>query len=144
FSEIVEHIEDAMLTAVNRQSHADVPVAALLSGGIDAALIVGALCRSQATKPTTFNVACGDAAYDETALALTVARAYKPQHHTIRIGAPLLAPESVLALLAHCDQPFADTSMFAVYAVSQAIRERGIICTLSGDGGDESFGGYAS
>src|SRR3989475_13305699 len=50
----------------------------------------------------------------------------------------------MLDLLRHFDQPFADTSFLPMYWISRAVRDRGIICTLSGDGGDEAFGGYAS
>jgi asparagine synthase (glutamine-hydrolysing) len=143
-AEVVDEAEARLLDAVEAQSIADVPVAALLSGGIDSSLIVAAYARARKAHPKTFTVTFPDAAYDESDVAGAVARRYETDHHALRIGDAALEPEAIFALLEHFDQPFADTSLFAVHAVSRAIRERGIICTLSGDGGDEAFGGYAS
>src|SRR2546423_160865 len=53
-----------------------------------------------------------------------------------------MTPDALLELFRHFDQPFADTSLVPMYWISRAVREHGIICTLSGDGGDEAFGGY--
>lgn len=135
--------EESLLSAVQSQSRADVPVAALLSGGIDSSLVVAALCRMIDTPPTTFNVRFPDMGYDETEWALAVARRYGTRHQIIDLDERVLAPDSVIALLRHFDQPFADPSLIPTYAVCQAIRKSGIICTVSGDGGDEAFGGYA-
>jgi asparagine synthase (glutamine-hydrolysing) len=143
-AEVVDEAEARMLAAVEAQSVADVPVAALLSGGIDSSLVVAAYARTRKTPPQTFTVAFPDAAYDESGVASAVATRYQTDHHTIRLGEAALEPEAIFGLLEHFDQPYADTSLFAVHAVSRAIRERGTICTLSGDGGDEAFGGYAS
>lgn len=140
----VDSVGEALERAVKVQSVADVPVAALLSGGIDSSLVVAAYCRSTGTAPATFNVRFPDASYDETPLARAVAQRYGTTHRTIDIADSDLTPESVLDLLGQFDQPFADTSMIPTYWVSRAIREAGIKCTLSGDGGDEAFGGYAA
>jgi asparagine synthase (glutamine-hydrolysing) len=71
-----------------------------------------------------------------------VARRYDTDHNVIDVGAGALDPDAIAGLLRHFDQPFADTSCFPMYCVSRAVRDRGIICALSGDGGDEAFGGY--
>jgi len=131
----------ALLAAVSRQSVADVPVAALLSGGIDSSLVVAAHARSAPQKLSTFNVRFPDADYDETEVALAVSRHCGTSHQTVDAGGAL-APEEVFKLFRHFDQPFADTSLIPMYAVARAVRERGHICALSGDGGDEVFGGY--
>lgn len=133
----------ALLDSVRAQSIADVPVAALLSGGIDSSLVVAAYCQTSETAPTTFNAAFPDQAYDETPFARAVADRYQTQHQTIRLDDGRITPELVQKLLLHFDQPFADSSLLPTYFVSQAIRDAGIICALSGDGGDEAFGGYA-
>jgi asparagine synthase (glutamine-hydrolysing) len=138
----VNSVSDALIQAVDYQRVADVPVAALLSGGIDSSLVVGAYCRASSVSPTTFNVRFPDEEYDETTMAHAVARHYQTKHHTINLGDWAVTPESVINLLEHFDQPFADTSLIPTYWVARAIREQGIICTLSGDGGDEAFGGY--
>jgi asparagine synthase (glutamine-hydrolysing) len=104
--------------------------------------VVGAYCRAAKVSPTTFNVRFPDEEYDETDMAHAVAGHYHTQHHTINLGDWAVTPESVIGLLQHFDQPFADTSLIPTYWVARAIREQGIVCTLSGDGGDEAFGGY--
>jgi asparagine synthase (glutamine-hydrolysing) len=72
-----------------------------------------------------------------------VADHYQTVHHTIDIEQHRLTPEAVLDLLRHFDQPFADTACIPTYWVSQAMADQGIKCALSGDGGDEAFGGYS-
>ncbi|MFL6227691.1 MAG: asparagine synthase (glutamine-hydrolyzing) [Pyrinomonadaceae bacterium] len=134
-------VEAALLGAVERQSVADVPVAALLSGGIDSSLVVAAHARSVGGGLETFNVRFPDAGYDETPMAAAVSQHYGTSHRTIDAEGAL-SPEVVFRLFRHFDQPFADTSLVPVYVVAKSIREHGIICALSGDGGDEAFGGY--
>jgi asparagine synthase (glutamine-hydrolysing) len=72
-----------------------------------------------------------------------VAERYHTHHHTLALDQSALTPETIQKLLLHFDQPFADSSLIPTYFVSRTIRDRGLICTLSGDGGDEAFGGYA-
>lgn len=144
FDDVGEAVAERLLRSVDAQRVADVPVAALLSGGIDSSLVVAAYRRSSHHPITTFNVRFPHAADDETAMALAVTKQYRTDHYTIDIVDHALSPEAVLALFRHFDQPFADTSLIPTFAISQAIRERGIICALSGDGGDEAFGGYPS
>lgn len=138
-----EEITIALLEAVKSQIVADVPVGALLSGGIDSSLVVAAYCRTEDRSPTTFNIRFPDKTYDETPVAQAVSKHYQTDHQTIELGDWAVTPELVLDLLRHFDQPFADSSLIPTYWVSKGIRERGIICALSGDGGDEAFGGYA-
>jgi asparagine synthase (glutamine-hydrolysing) len=139
-----EQSAEALLESVRAQSIADVPVAALLSGGIDSSLIVAAYGRAIQRAPTTFNVGFPDRAYDETPLARAVATHCGADLHTLELEDFSVTPELVKRLLLHFDQPFADSSLIPTYFVSRAIRRQGIICALSGDGGDEAFGGYAS
>lgn len=140
--ELADAAGAALLAAVRRQAIADVPVAALLSGGLDSALVVAAYKRAVGRGPATFNVRFPDRAYDETDVARAVSAHCGTQHETIELADEALAPDALIALLTHFDQPFADTSLIPMYQVARAIRERGHICALSGDGGDEVFGGY--
>jgi asparagine synthase (glutamine-hydrolysing) len=140
--EVVADVAERLRQAVGQQLVADVPVAACLSGGIDSSLVVAAACSSGHSAPQTFNVQFPDASYDETAVARTVAAHCGTTHQTIDLRDWSAPPELFQSLLEHFDQPFADTSLLPMYLVAQAIRERGIICALSGDGGDEAFGGY--
>src|SRR5437016_1033246 len=138
----VEALADRLLAAVRRQSVADVPVAALLSGGIDSSLVVATHERAGLGPTSTFNVRFPDKGHDETDAALAAATHCRTRHHTIDLADSALSPDGLFGLLRHFDQPFADTSLVPMYWISRAVRERGIICTLSGDGGDEVFGGY--
>jgi asparagine synthase (glutamine-hydrolysing) len=133
---------ELLLDGVRRQTVADVPVAALLSGGIDSSLVVAAYAQSSERPITTFNVGFPDRAHDETAMALATAKRYGTNHQTVHIDEKDITAESVFKLLRHFDQPFADPSLVPTYRVACAVRQRGIICTLTGDGGDEAFGGY--
>jgi asparagine synthase (glutamine-hydrolysing) len=140
--EVTGELERRLLEAVAGQAVADVPVAALLSGGIDSSLVVAAHGRATGTATTTFNVRFPDRTHDETPVARAVSDHCATHHHTIDAGERGLSAEAILALFRHFDQPFADTSLIPMYWVSMAVRDRGIICALSGDGGDEAFGGY--
>jgi asparagine synthase (glutamine-hydrolysing) len=141
-AEAAERAADLLSRSVARQAMADVPVAALLSGGIDSSLVVAAHARTTGSRLKTFNVGFPDRAHDETPVALATARQYGTDHSTIRLDEDDITPESIFSLLRHFDQPFADPSLVPTYAVARAVRQRGIICTLTGDGGDEAFGGY--
>jgi asparagine synthase (glutamine-hydrolysing) len=134
---------DTLVAATEAQSVADVPVAALLSGGIDSSLVVAAHSRATGQPATTFNARFPDRAHDETTLAVAVSQQYATRHHTIDLGDWAMSAQSILDLMRHFDQPFADTSFLPTYWIARAVRDRGIICTLSGDGGDEAFGGYS-
>ncbi len=137
-----ESAAELLLGGVGRQAVADVPVAALLSGGIDSSLVVAAYARSSERPITTFNVGFPDRAHDETAMAMATAKRYGTHHETVYIDERDITADSVFALLRHFDQPFADPSLVPTHRVACAVREHGIICTLTGDGGDEAFGGY--
>src|SRR5204863_2501563 len=100
------------LDAVRRQSAADVPVAALLSGGIDSSLVVAARSRGAAHEATaTFNVRFPIPGADESPVALAVARHCRTQHHVIEPRDWSFTPDTLMALLRHFDQPFADLSL---------------------------------
>jgi asparagine synthase (glutamine-hydrolysing) len=139
----VDEFSGTLLRALERQAVADVPVAGLLSGGIDSSLVVAAHGRATGSDTATFNVRFPDPDHDETGLARAVAAHCGSRHHTIDARERRLTPDELLGLLRHFDQPFADTSCIPMYWVSAAVRERGIVCALSGDGGDEAFGGYS-
>jgi len=142
-AELSERAAGLLSDAVERQSVADVPVAALLGGGIDSSLVVAAHARSTSHPIQTFNVGFPDREHDETEMALATSRRYGTEHHTIQLDPGDITPDAIFSTLGHFDQPFADPSLVPTYAVARAVRGHGIICTLTGDGGDESFGGYS-
>jgi asparagine synthase (glutamine-hydrolysing) len=132
---------ELLLSAVSPQLESDVPLGALLSGGIDSSLVSAAAQRTLATKLRTFNVSFAEPEYDETWAAHAVADHVGSVHETLELKDGTGTWEHVARLLQHAGQPFADTSLFAVHAVCRLMRQR-VTVALSGDGGDEAFGGY--
>ncbi len=139
--EAVEIATPAVDQGVHRQLESDVPLGAMLSGGIDSSLVAAAAQRELGGELHTFNVRQAEAEYDETALALAVARAIGSHHTTLEMSDARGSWQSITELLGALGQPFADTSIFAVRLLSTAMRGH-VTVALSGDGGDEAFGGY--
>ena len=136
-----ERAEALLETAISRQLESDVPLGALLSGGIDSSLVSFYAQRAVPGDLLTFSVRPPDAAYDETWAAEAVASAIGSRHRTLEMEGGGASWEDIAGVLRHAGQPFADTSLFAVDAISRAMR-RHVTVALSGDGGDEGFGGY--
>src|SRR5215813_4384639 len=133
---------DVLVTAaVRNQMESDVPLGTLLSGGIDSSLVSAAAQAGLTRKVRTFNVRFSEKEYDETWAAVAVAEHIGSCHETLDISNIPGTWEHVTGLLTHAGQPFADTSLFAVNAVCQLMRQH-VTVALSGDGGDEGFGGY--
>ena len=135
-----DRARELLLTAVGRQIESDVPLGSLLSGGIDSSL-VSAAAKKMNGGIKTYNVRFPDPEYDETWAALEVARHIDSDHETLDMSSVPGTWNHVVALLRHAGQPFADTSLFATHAVC-ALMRRHVTVALSGDGGDEVFGGY--
>ncbi|MBL8053005.1 MAG: asparagine synthase (glutamine-hydrolyzing) [Nitrospira sp.] len=141
FGETVDRAEGLLADAVRQQLESDVPLGALLSGGIDSSLISAAAQRLLGGTLRTFNARFSDEKYDETPAALAVAEHIRSRHETLDMGEGKGTWDQVVDLLLHAGQPFADTSLFGVNAVCRLMRAH-ITVALSGDGGDEGFGGY--
>jgi asparagine synthase (glutamine-hydrolysing) len=136
-----DQADELLTTAVCRQMESDVPLGTLLSGGIDSSLVSAAAQKALSGGLRTFNVRFSENGYDETWAAIEAAKHIGSCHETLEIEDKQGTWEHVTALLLHCGQPFADTSLFAVNAVCNLMR-RHVTVALSGDGGDEAFGGY--
>ena len=130
-AEIVDRLVEQ---AVARQLESDVPLGALLSGGIDSSLVSSAAQHGSPTQLLTFNVRAADPDYDETWAAQAVAAHIGSTHETLEMESHGGDWDSVTALLEHAGQPFADTSLFGVREVSRAMR-RHVTVALSGDRG---------
>jgi asparagine synthase (glutamine-hydrolysing) len=140
-SKAVERAGDLVTKAVRHQKESEVPLGALLSGGIDSSLIAAAAQDALAGELRTFNVKFSEEDYDETWAATAVAKHIGSKHQILEMDHGQGTWENITGLLLHVGQPFADTSLFAVNAVCRLMRER-VTVALSGDGGDEAFSGY--
>lgn len=139
-SEALAELERALERSVCNQARADVPVGAFLSGGIDSSLIV-ALQQSRSPKPVrTFSIGFDESAYDEAHDAKAVARHLGTVHDEQYVSAAS-ARDVIAELPSLYDEPFADASQVPTYLVSRLARGT-VKVVLTGDGGDELFGGY--
>lgn len=135
-----ERLRSLMQQAVERQTVSDVPVGAFLSGGLDSSTIVALLQKLSSQRVKTFSVGFGQW-INELPYARAVAKRYGTEHHEIDIGIPDVA--SLLERMSMVyDEPFADTSNIPTFIVSE-FASKEVKVVLSGDGGDELFGGYS-
>jgi asparagine synthase (glutamine-hydrolysing) len=134
----VEAVREEVTAAVRRRLVADVPLGALLSGGIDSSVVVAAMAQASAEPVRTFTVGFPDARYDERAYARAVAERYGTRHEEIEIDP---GPELVERLGLAFDEPFGDEAALPTLLVCEATRQH-VKVALVGDGGDEVFGGY--
>jgi asparagine synthase (glutamine-hydrolysing) len=137
--EAAEALRAALTRAVASQLMAEVPLGAFLSGGIDSSAIVALMSEASAQPVNTFSIGFSDGTYNELPYAREVAALFKTSHRE-RTASPDLAG-MFDRLVVHLDEPFADTSLFPTFSVSELAREH-VTVALSGDGGDELFGGY--
>jgi asparagine synthase (glutamine-hydrolysing) len=139
-AEADEALEEALAEAVRLQLVADVPVGAFLSGGIDSTSIVALGQRHSTRAIKTFTVGFEGAGLNEAPYAEAIARHLGTDHETIDVSAQSCL--DVVPLLPRMyDEPFADNSQIPTHIVSRVAR-RFVTVALSGDGGDELFGGY--
>jgi asparagine synthase (glutamine-hydrolysing) len=137
--EWLERVREAVGTAVRRRLVADVPLGALLSGGIDSSIVVALMAQASSEPVRTFTVGFADARYDERPYARAVAERYATRHEEVLIEPD--ATELLPRLAATFDEPLGDEAALAQFLVCEAAR-RHVTVALTGDGGDESFAGY--
>ena len=135
----VERLRTTLDEAVREQMVADVPLGAFLSGGVDSTIVVGLMQRASTRPVQTFSIGFDDPAFDESRYAEMAAAHLGTEHHTFRVEPR--AWETLPGLAHHFDEPFADSSALPTWIVSREAR-RHVTVALTGDAGDELFGGY--
>ncbi|MEO8754299.1 MAG: XrtA/PEP-CTERM system amidotransferase, partial [Casimicrobiaceae bacterium] len=118
---------------------AEVPLGAFLSGGVDSSAVVASMAAASAEPVNTCSIAFADPAYDESRFALEVAQRYQTRHFVDRVESDDFDLVDSLARI--YDEPYADSSAIPTYRVCELARKH-VTVALSGDGGDENFGGY--
>ena len=138
-SELVEELRARLRDSVRAHLLSDVPVGVLLSGGVDSAVLAALAAQETSEAVHTFTIGFEERSFDERAEARLVAERYGTNHHEL-----LVRPDPLLllpALAEAFDEPFADSSALPTYLVSELAAEH-VKVALSGEGGDELFGGY--
>lgn len=140
FDEAKQSVKDLMYESVTSRSVSDVPIGTFLSGGVDSSVV--SLCLSQFTnKPIdTFSIGFEKKSYDESDKSRVVAKLINSNHHEFIINEKDLV-EDVHNILLNFDEPFSDSSSLPTYLVSNRTKKH-VKVALTGDGGDEVFGGY--
>ncbi len=143
-SDAVERVRETLTAAVERRMVADVPLGALLSGGVDSSIIVALMCRAAgaAGGVKTFTAGFIEGDFDERPFAAEVSEHLGTEHHELSISPSQFDIPALLdKLVVQYDEPFADSSALPTYLICRAAREH-VTVALTGDGGDEAFGGY--
>jgi asparagine synthase (glutamine-hydrolysing) len=136
--EWVERVRDEVDAAVRRRLVSDVPLGALLSGGLDSSVVVASMAGASAEPVRTFTVGFPDERYDERHHAARVAERFGTRHEELEVDP---GPELLERLATAFDEPFGDEAALPLLLVCEATR-RHLKVALVGDGGDEAFGGY--
>ena len=132
-------LNERLKESVRLRMIAEVPLGAFLSGGVDSSAVVATMAGLSATPVNTCSIAFEDPAFNESAFAQTVAERYRTNHRVETVRSDDFDLIDTLARL--YDEPYADSSAIPTYRVCQLARKH-VTVALSGDGGDESFGGY--
>lgn len=141
FERWAQSLHGVLQVAVGLRANADVPIGYLLSGGVDSAS-VAAVAASRTNDPVhTFSLRIEGEGFDESDAAAQLASHIGAQHRTATLTARDLEPTlDVLSL--HMDEPLADSSLVATWKLMELVQSAGLKCVQSGDGADESLGGY--
>jgi asparagine synthase (glutamine-hydrolysing) len=138
FEEALECASETVERATRGQLVSDVPLGAFLSGGVDSGIVTAAMKRA-AADVRTFSAGFDEPEFDERREAQRASEAIGTRHTPFSLGQPSFG--DILAPYRACDEPFADTSAVPTYYLAKLTRANVTVC-LSGDGGDELFGGY--
>lgn len=136
--DLLDELRERLDESVRLHMRSDVPVGAFLSGGVDSSAVVSAIVRL-GYPLKTFSIAFDEPEFDEGPYARAVAKAFGTEHHELRVTPEAL--DVIEDLVWHLDEPFGDSSAIPTYLVSRLAAGH-VKVVLTGDGGDELFGGY--
>ncbi|HJZ69892.1 MAG TPA: asparagine synthase (glutamine-hydrolyzing) [Blastocatellia bacterium] len=134
-----QRIRELIAESVKLRLISDVPLGAFLSGGIDSSTVVAMMAREMNMPVKTFSIGFTESSFDELHYARITAKYFNTEHHEFIVTPDVC--KIVEEIIWHHDEPFADVSSIPTYIVSKMAREH-VTVILSGDGGDELFGGY--
>ena len=137
--ELHELLRERLLDATRIRLRSDVPLGALLSGGVDSSAVVAAMAQTSSGRVRTFSIGFDRPEFDETSYARDVAKLFDTDHHELRLEPSSMA--MLPRLVWHYGEPFADQSAIPSLAVAELTRKQ-VTVALNGDGGDEDFAGY--
>jgi asparagine synthase (glutamine-hydrolysing) len=140
FEDAKEKVKKLVYESVESRSIADVPIGTFLSGGVDSSIVSLCLSQSANKKIETFSIGFKEAKTDETDKSQLVAKMMGSNHHEFKIGEDDLK-DNIHEILLNFDEPFSDTAALPTYFVSKKTKDF-VKVALTGDGGDEVFGGY--
>lgn len=140
FEEAKKGVKDLMYESVESRSISDVPLGTFLSGGVDSSVVSLCLSQSQSSPIDTFSIGFEKKSYDESDKSRVVAKLINSNHHEFIINEKHLE-QDVHRILLNFDEPFSDSSSLPTYLVSNKTKDH-VKVALTGDGGDEIFGGY--
>lgn len=140
FEQAKELTKNLVTASVRSRSIADVPLGTFLSGGVDSSIVSLLLAQNSSQKINTFSIGFDKKSFDETDKSRIVAQQIGSNHHEFIIGENDMK-DSIDAILMNFDEPFADSSSLPTYLVAKKTADY-VKVALTGDGGDEVFGGY--
>lgn len=138
--EVVDELENLLIDSIEKRLEKNAITGVLLSGGVDSSLIAGLLQKQKSVPVPTFSVAIDQENYDESVFAREISRYLGTKHETLRL-VPRDMVDTINKMPKIYDEPFSDSSQIPTYLVFQFAKKH-ITTGLSGDGGDEVFGGY--
>lgn len=138
--DVIKKTHDLVYESVCSRSISEVPIGTFLSGGVDSSIVSLCLSKHSEKKIDTFSIGFEKKSYDESDKARQVAKIVNSNHHEFIIGERDLN-QNLSEIILNFDEPFADSSALAAYVVSKKAKEF-VTVVLTGDGGDEVFGGY--
>ena len=139
-NEAIDSLESALNQSIKSQMLSDVPLGAFLSGGIDSSLIVALMTKQVPYPIKTFTVAFEESQFDEAPFAKEVAKHLGTDHHEMHVSS--LDAQNVITKIPEIyDEPFSDSSQIPTYLIAAHAKQE-VTVSLSGDAGDELFGGY--